>query len=418
MDMESLQTRLSFLFSLRSGTHRRSYLFVLCTLVVFCTMSTACEEPLSEALCRDSQHCALRGRCLYEPATNKCFAGKDIDCRKSRFCLNLGECTAQGGRCIATIEADCRNATECKRSRRCIPSSGECVELNPGYCRISHKRCKTHGECSLDFKGNSCAPGKDLDCSASELCKQTGKCSVDLSKKECVIKNESDCQQSLLCAAQGKCQFKSEAGKAICLPTAHQDCAQSQHCKDPKHKKCAYNPHTQSCVAGDVFCRQTVGCKKSAKCTWDNTSQTCLLLSDKDCKQSTLCTLSKRCTLRTNAGENECVRAGVDPCKLSLACSDEGRCKTKEKKCIADTEEDCQNSTRCAEEGLCKLSAEKCMIDDCQGEVCRVYGKCKKSEQKGLSICLPSSEQDCLQSQRCRENGFCKKDGNVCVQGS
>jgi hypothetical protein len=60
---------------------------------------------------------------------------RDEDCRASRFCRNVGECSAVGGACIADRDVDCLESTQCKESKRCIVSAGECVVLNPGYCR-------------------------------------------------------------------------------------------------------------------------------------------------------------------------------------------------------------------------------------------------------------------------------------------
>lgn len=378
-----------------------------------------CEVDSASQDCKGQITCAQKGLCGWDESLNRCVAKSEDDCRNSRFCLSLGECSLQNGRCIATLESDCRNSSECKVSKRCIPSGGECVEINPGYCRINNSRCKSHGECSLDTRGNTCIAKTDLDCASSDLCNNEGKCSIDSTRKQCVVKNVADCRQSELCAKEGRCNLGGEEKGRICVPLNHSDCKSSKDCQDKSLAKCAFSETLRSCENGDTLCRALSACQEQALCTWDSENAVCIIGSENDCKQSQLCSLAKLCKLQVEQSGRRCVRGDEDPCRDTPGCSNSGLCQQSGKECVPSSEADCQQSLRCLEEGLCKLSEDKkhCSLGDCSGKVCSVYGRCSKAKIGDSEVCRPKTEDDCKKSQRCLDFGYCTNAGNLCVKG-
>lgn len=371
-----------------------------------CVLSCAKAPPLEQA-CATSEDCATRGLCSYDNATSLCRASSEKDCRESRFCLNLGECSYENGKCIAKVEKDCRNSTQCKDAKRCIPSGGVCVEINPGYCRINNPRCKTHGECTLDSKNNTCIAKDAKDCAASDLCKQIGLCSLDSDDKKCVVASNEDCQGSELCRKEGKCTVGGPLNDRLCEATKSKDCIQSERCQSEGF--CALDSTKKICISGAEYCADV--CKSLGKCTYD-AQGLCRVATDDDCKQSELCKTQGRC----KAIGEQCIRDDGNPCLASQLCRTHGACSYKDGVCKAISNSDCQLSARCWLYGLCRaeLSSGRCVFDSC-AEPCFRFGRCLEVTENGEKLCAVGSSDHCQNSLLCKHYGLCKQSGNLCV---
>lgn len=120
-----------------------------CADLLGCAKDKTCQTYKTiECRGRDNA-CQIEGRCTGDG--NRCIAGSEDDCKKSRFCEQDGRCSIQEGRCVAASAADCE--TVCKKFGRCTPEEGKCAATSAEECRAADicqgaKTCRvSNGSC-------------------------------------------------------------------------------------------------------------------------------------------------------------------------------------------------------------------------------------------------------------------------------
>ena len=155
-------------------------------------------------------------------------------------------------------------------------------------------------------------------------------------------------------------------------------------------------------------------CLDDGQCYLRNDS--CVVLSDRDCKNSRGCRENAHCTL----SNGECVIKSTKDCLMHDGCKTEGLCKFLQSKdgetqwCVVGNNTDCRRSPYCKSEGYCNYCLDdendgfptccRMKASDCaRSELCTEHGHCGIDDELD---CVPTREGHCRQSDRCRSNGW------------
>ncbi len=330
--------------------------------------------------CEASTNCKDQGRCSLGPK-DTCIVSGDKDCNhpNNRLCKKEGRCTGDTvrGLCIATSDAQCQTSDLCKNEGKCALNNQQCT-----YCYLS-KQCREEGRCNA--QGTTCIVVYNLDCKRSEACTKDGRCI--LSKGQCVAGSHEDCQRSEACTKEGRCFWMGTR----CVATSVLDCRRSENCKT------------------DGLCSISV-------------NQECVLQTDDDCAGTTRCQETGACHLiEVKQGSQTvkvCGQKTTASCTQSSKCSELGNCTWIPSKgsCLPGSAKDCENSQRCKTLGRCTYvaSSHSCSLQntlDCQskGGLCSREGKCAVVNTPEGNKCQPSTNQDCQDSDACKEDGLCER---------
>jgi hypothetical protein len=180
----------------------------------------------------------------------------------------------------------------------------------------------------------------------------------------------------------------------------------------------------------DADCRRSSECVTSGKCTASNGE--CIATKDEDCRRTKYCRSLGQCSVVDGAchakTDADCVKSdfcpsigfcsaiggvcarGPEGCRQMDACRDRGECTARGNDCVATTDDECKASESCAVFGSCKAKGDHC-VSDCALE-CLQTGRCTPDT---LS-CKTSSEADCLQSLECAEDRLCKFGRGWCEE--
>lgn len=423
---------------------------------------------VSDNQCLNSEKCIKEGFCQLSVEEGRCVVGEDSDCAKSTVaCLIERRCVKQklGEGCIPR-PIQCASSILCKREGLCVGDESRfenCKSTDVAYCEAS-TNCKEQGRCSLGPK-DSCVVSGDKDCNHpnNRLCKKEGRCTGDTIRGLCLATSDSQCQASDICKAEGKCALSNgrctycylskqcrEEGRCnaqgtTCVVTYNLDCKRSEACT--KDGRCILK--NGQCVAGShEDCQRSEACSKEGRCFWRGTR--CLATSVLDCRRSTNCktdgfcsiSINQECVLQTDfdcAGTTKCKETGAchllevkqgtqtvkvcgqkttASCAQSQACADRGNCSWVGSKnaCLPGSAKDCENSQRCKTLGKCSYvaSSHSCALRsslDCQskGGLCSREGKCSVVNTPEGSVCQPSTNQDCQDSDACKNDGLCQR---------
>jgi hypothetical protein len=132
-----------------------------------------------------------------------------------------------------------------------------------------------------------------------------------------------------------------------------------------------------------------LSCGQSGECGRPLVGVACRARSAKDCKRSSGCELSARCSIQSGI----CVVGSDADCARSWLCTREGRCKFDQGQanCVAESDAACKATPMCKQDGHCTLDKE-------------------------LGLCLGASDADCKQSTGCTEQGRCRYQDHICVR--
>jgi hypothetical protein len=111
---------------------------------------------------------------------------------------------------------------------------------------------------------------------------------------------------------------------------------------------------TTSKSGPESTCWDTPQCLRHGRCT--ETSLSCIVGSDADCRRSARCQEEGLCTLNGRV----CVLA-VDGCKLLAPCKLEGRCSLHQGACAVTKHADCNNTFACQTHGRCLAKDGRCV---------------------------------------------------------
>ena len=184
-------------------------------------------------------------------------------------CRYLGGCTSSKGRCIVASDADCEKSEACKLRGECTFSNGMCQASDAGCAKT--QACKLDGKCSASRAGSYCVAANGAECRAAEVCRRSGHCTAEGGR--CVIASTEDCASAVACETEGICTF-------------------------------AYG----QCKPGDAGCKRLPACKEVGECSVTTTSYGplgCGVVTDEDCRDSTVCKLRGWC----KAIEGHCFEA-------------------------------------------------------------------------------------------------------------
>jgi len=149
-------------------------------------------------------------------------------------------------------------------------------------------------------------------------------------------------------------------------------------------------------AAPKVACADQPSCGQLGFCTEQDAR--CVAGKDDDCKPTSLCKLSGRCS----AIDGSC-QASDEGCAASDNCKKAGYCHAlpisaddKELVCRATSDKDCLAASNCKTKGDCGLTKE--------------------------GLCRPRNDADCKNAALCKDKGLCKKgDSNnpwhACIKG-
>lgn len=100
-------------------------------------------------------------------------------------------------------------------------------------------------------------------------------------------------------------------------------------------------------------------CRERGYCTYVEEKTTCLAVTDADCRQSAVCTLSGLCSA-SGAPSFVCYRGTDQDCAQSDDCRDRGNCTLVNGACVPGSDEDCRQSVLCLSHGVCTLRYGEC----------------------------------------------------------
>lgn len=153
-------------------------------------------------------------------------------------------------------------------------------------------------------------------------------------------------------------------------------------------------PPSQTCVAvSDADCRRSSHCREFGRCVLAASGGRCVATAA-SCRASHVCTAKGRCTLR----DGGCVRGAADDCSATATCRASGACSydATQKRCAALTNADCQGAKVCAEKGRCIASGGVCVgggsdVACRKSTFCSRWGRCHWNGTR----CIAKSIADC-----------------------
>jgi hypothetical protein len=226
----------------------------------------------------------------------------------------------------------------------------------------------------------TCKPGGDEDCKATDNCRRMGECHARDGK--CVAVSDDDCKHLSKCTEEGRCAARE--GR---------------------------------CVVTEEGCRATSMCKSVASCSVNGTM--CWLMSDADCRFHDGCAASGSCVKRGPI----CVAGSDEDCERSQRCREDGACARapKTERCITK-DEHCLLSKMCEAWGMCKRVGDRCEFGAKSDAACRrgrgtenhnpcrFHGYCSVKD----GYCTALTDADCRRSDLCKQANRCKADKGVC----
>ncbi len=157
-------------------------------------------------------------------------------------------------------------------------------------------------------------------------------------------------------------------------------------------------------------CANSTRCETHGRCTAD--SGRCVVGSDADCLRTAACNMGPFCTARNG----RCV-ATDESCRASLECEMDGRCTASAdgRSCIALSDEDCLHSVICGEEGACVARDGGCA--PAAEETCSSLPACAdRGECAGrVGHCRATEDSHCEGATICQQMGACVARGGRCV---
>lgn len=100
-------------------------------------------------------------------------------------------------------------------------------------------------------------------------------------------------------------------------------------------------------------------CRERGYCTYVEEKNTCLAVTDGDCRQSDICTQSGRCST-LGAPSFACIQGTDQDCAQSDLCRDKGACVLVNGTCAPGSDEDCLQSVICLSKGACFFRYGEC----------------------------------------------------------
>lgn len=340
----------------------RWFLSIVALAVVLSTPTPSSAGPRQAG-----QKCAKPGDCdvgLTCGPWDTCATPETVACQEGEFCEHFGMCTDRGGRCIAETDEDCRRSQPCRKDERCVAVDGTChvgANSDADCSRPRGLRGKVpcdRGACTASQ--GICVVASDEDCEQMDGCRLRGKCTFK--EGRCVVGSQVDCARSwLACREQGRCSFSPKLRG--CFVGANEDCSQSRWCKE--RGRCTASGKMM-CRAGSTDdCRQSARCVQKGLCT--HHKGVCQAASDADCRQSKACKDLGHCTARNGTcadtwGYGTCVvstEPGYDRC--CLFCRQFGWCHAQVGgRCRALSDDDCRQSDVCRQAGQCTALNGSC----------------------------------------------------------
>jgi|GEM_PF-1547884 len=395
-----------------------------CTEQGFCKLKNSTCVPDSEKDCFDSSQCKQSGICRFQ--NGRCIRSRDVDCKASTDCKKKGLCaltsTIHGSICAPSKIDDCSKSEDCEglgtcsfilgKPSRCVATAKSCEASQAcrfdGWCTLSKERCVLkdckgmscthHGRCKEVTEGGTkrCTVGQDDDCKKSLDCAQRGLCTMD--KGKCVLTNPGipNCNALSACKVHGRCSvalrnwYYPSALHQLCIANLSSDCSTSSYCKS--HGACQLKDE-QCYPQSSTDCKNASKCLEEGFCKYQTSSNTCEA-DEQGCKNSTMCKIYGKCSVRIVGGIQKCVPTSYTHCRNSLVCIYHGRCHLYRGEC-----------TTLPWGAPCR-------------DACRVFGRCKaiKDTKGNFTYCSVDTDANCQKSEVCKFYGRCKKSatGNIC----
>ncbi len=292
--------------------------------------STTAQNPPN---CRESKACEIIGECSLQKGA--CMALKDEDCNKSEMCKQYGMCRAVSSRCVPLSDADCRNSSSCKTHLNCEfygndgPTSGVCLR-NKRFrgAQEGEASCKSVGGLWRD-EGMATLPYRECVVptgDAGKACNDSSECESECIDHKCFGSND---------VPLNGCGF-IEKGEATCrnTKTSWTLTPEIQNCRDGIGCKvfgaCVYKVGVGCQPGSDADCARSEHCKGSGECSFQNGA--CAALKDDDCNKSRLCGEFGMCHAHINSMFSQCTPLSDDDCLNTSTCKDWKNCEFYERK--------------------------------------------------------------------------------------
>jgi hypothetical protein len=326
--------------------------------------------------------------------------GLGMRCAGSEECAEQGKCGVRtwragdrGWRCVVRSSSDCADSVACREHGACAldphMDPEACIATRPEHC-LDSAACREQGRCAVGLDGG-CVPS-EAGCRASQACAE---------EQRCAPSNERACGRSWAdpitwcdepCETEGACRREG----LRCLVDDEAACRASSGCSD--HGRCAFDPHSRSCVAAaPADCQASSACRDGLS---DGTYP-CTLRGSRCADERSACERSPACLLMGDcqALEGTCApRDGV--CPETIECLTRGRCEHANHLCLPMEPAHCEASMECQAFGRCDLSTwlvQQCVQPDerslggygCPGDPCLREGRCLRRDH---DTCLTPTE--------------------------
>ncbi|MEE2756573.1 MAG: hypothetical protein VYA30_07915 [Myxococcota bacterium] len=179
----------------------------VCSTNQDCAAGLTCYHSSCLDPCATQNACEREGKCTTK--AGKCVVASNTDCERSELCNgSVGFCHAIDGRCAPKTDADCKASKGCRILGQCSVSDLACVAQNDQDC-IDSAAC---GDAQLSASNRLCMLSEPLkrcvSCEETEACLNDGLCGVQLrgSIAKCVSCDVSDvCLGGYCSLKNGRC---------------------------------------------------------------------------------------------------------------------------------------------------------------------------------------------------------------------